>query len=402
MQVQLSKLKALKEAAEESQIESAAEAAKARVAQAAAAELPSAPPVADGPAATTFINPTATVGQAMQQHSALEWAMQALANAQKQEAAALEHAEQEAATKARALWSKALLFPNPLVVQHTDSATRAADHCEQPAATHTGPTNAPENQKQEEDAMFADIVLLFQADSFQLPVRQFIDAKLAHFGSKEAASLAEKTERQQVFEGYDSLITSQTTERVLSEMRPEWVENALLRLTTGGEHPALTTQLLAADDFKTFEQMMVEAHCKAHCNQKLQQNVTSDVPKAPSMAETRKKCKEIWGKSWYDVAEDVQGARKRVAAAALGGPAADEASTALAGVMAQSTGTLLSDPVDLSKQPLPTPDDGSKQDDDEFDEAFECSSDEIEDEDISIGGTPELSSAESRLREKLR
>ena len=56
--------------------------------------------------------------------------------------------------------------------------------------------------------------------------------------------------------------------------------------------------------------------------------------KVPSLAEARKMCKKIWGKGWYDVAEDVQGARKLVAAAVLGGPAADEASITLAGDVA--------------------------------------------------------------------
>jgi len=59
-----------------------------------------------------------------------------------------------------------------------------------------------------------------------------------------------------------------------------------------------------------------------------------DVPKVPTLAETRKMCKETWGKGWYNVAEDVQGARKLVAAAVLGGPAADEASITLAGDVA--------------------------------------------------------------------
>lgn len=45
-------------------------------------------------------------------------------------------------------------------------------------------------------------------------------------------------------------------------------------------------------------------------------------------------CRETWGKDWYEVADDVKEARKCVAAASLGGPAADNASVALAGDMA--------------------------------------------------------------------
>ena len=60
----------------------------------------------------------------------------------------------------------------------------------------------------------------------------------------------------------------------------------------------------------------------------------NEVPKAPSLSQVRKMCKEIWGKDWYNVAEDVQGARKLVAAAVLGGPAADEASITLVGDVA--------------------------------------------------------------------
>ena len=49
------------------------------------------------------------------------------------------------------------------------------------------------------------------------------------------------------------------------------------------------------------------------------------------MAEVRQFCRETWGKDWWDVAEDVKEARKRVAAGALGGEPADEATAALAG-----------------------------------------------------------------------
>ena len=49
-----------------------------------------------------------------------------------------------------------------------------------------------------------------------------------------------------------------------------------------------------------------------------------------SLTGIRKKCREIWGKDWYEVAEDVKEARKLVAAAALGGTLADTATCALA------------------------------------------------------------------------
>ena len=49
------------------------------------------------------------------------------------------------------------------------------------------------------------------------------------------------------------------------------------------------------------------------------------------MAEVRKFCRETWGKDWWDVAENVKEARKRVAAGVLGGEPADEATAALAG-----------------------------------------------------------------------
>ena len=54
----------------------------------------------------------------------------------------------------------------------------------------------------------------------------------------------------------------------------------------------------------------------------------------PSLSEVRTKCRETWGKDWYEVADDVKEARKCVAAAVLGGPPADDASVALAGDMA--------------------------------------------------------------------
>ena len=54
----------------------------------------------------------------------------------------------------------------------------------------------------------------------------------------------------------------------------------------------------------------------------------------PSVSEVRTKCRETWGKDWYEVADDVKEARKCVAAAVLGGPPADDASVALAGDMA--------------------------------------------------------------------
>jgi hypothetical protein len=54
----------------------------------------------------------------------------------------------------------------------------------------------------------------------------------------------------------------------------------------------------------------------------------------PSAGEVRTKCRETWGKDWYEVADDAKEARKCVAAAALGGPPADEASITLAGDMA--------------------------------------------------------------------
>lgn len=54
----------------------------------------------------------------------------------------------------------------------------------------------------------------------------------------------------------------------------------------------------------------------------------------PGANEVRAKCRETWGKEWYEVADDVKEARKCVATAALGGPRADDASVALAGDMA--------------------------------------------------------------------
>jgi hypothetical protein len=49
-----------------------------------------------------------------------------------------------------------------------------------------------------------------------------------------------------------------------------------------------------------------------------------------SLTDIRKKCREFWGKDWYEAAEDVKEARKLVAAAALGGAPADSATRALA------------------------------------------------------------------------
>ena len=49
------------------------------------------------------------------------------------------------------------------------------------------------------------------------------------------------------------------------------------------------------------------------------------------MAEVRQFCREVWGKNWWDVAEDVKEARKRVASSALGGEPADDATATLAG-----------------------------------------------------------------------
>ena len=50
-----------------------------------------------------------------------------------------------------------------------------------------------------------------------------------------------------------------------------------------------------------------------------------------SLADVRKFCRDTWGKEWYEVQEAVKEARKRVAAAALGGPPADEVHRVLAG-----------------------------------------------------------------------
>ena len=52
-----------------------------------------------------------------------------------------------------------------------------------------------------------------------------------------------------------------------------------------------------------------------------------------SLSEVRTRCRETWGKDWYEVADDMKEARKCVAAAALGGPPADDASVKLAGDM---------------------------------------------------------------------
>ena len=49
------------------------------------------------------------------------------------------------------------------------------------------------------------------------------------------------------------------------------------------------------------------------------------------MSEVRQFCRETWGKNWWDVAEDVKEARKRVASGVLGGEPADEATATLAG-----------------------------------------------------------------------
>ena len=74
---------------------------------------------------------------------------------------------------------------------------------------------------------------------------------------------------------------------------------------------------------------------------------------APSLGQIRKKCKELWGKGWYDEPENVQMARKLVAAAAIGGPAADEASIALAGGVPAEVSECIQGTFDDSSPPQP-------------------------------------------------
>lgn len=51
----------------------------------------------------------------------------------------------------------------------------------------------------------------------------------------------------------------------------------------------------------------------------------------PSQSDVRTFCRETWGKEWYEVEDDMKEARKRVAAAALGGAPAEEIHSVLAG-----------------------------------------------------------------------
>ena len=112
------------------------------------------------------------------------------------------------------------------------------------------------------DNGFNEIVRLFGEPAFQLPLSEFIDAHVDSFMSGDLVK------RQVVWQDYDQLIESRTTEQILTIVTLEQVEDALAKLTADPtEYSQLTIQLTAADEFEIFEKMMTE--------------VASDRPDAP-------------------------------------------------------------------------------------------------------------------------